>query len=216
MPLDDVLEAPDAEEAALRSVRRRGRWIILAMLGGVVARETLSGHTVLLTQVPEVVRWLSYACGLLLGGIIVRLKLLLAPTGPVVKRYAALIAAIALSIVTCSYLGRWVFELSAFSVMPIRTHEIEAKISHVTGGKSRPRASLIAVPGGREADAFITNDLYYRLGAIRPPLWSLSDSDKHFCVTLRAQQGRWAAVRAEVPALWDDGLDSYHNCRSRI
>ena len=120
---------------------------------------------------------------------------------------------IPISILLCSYLGRWVFELAAFADVSSATHELEARISEVNRGKPPAHASVIALPDGRDVDVLITDDLYHRLAAIRPPLWSLSAADKHFCLTLQAQHGHWAAVRAIVPALWDDGLNDYHDCR---
>jgi len=179
----------------------------------VVARETLGGRTVLLTEMPTPIKYVACLAGLVLG-CVVGTKLFqkgVKISGKFKATYVA-IAVIALGVVTFSYLARWAFEIASFADLQAETQPTQVKIMEVRGGKSGTFAEVRAFPDSREIDVSITNNLWAELASIRPPLWSRAYSDENFCLKLPLQHGRWGAVRAFVPALWDDGLNDYEYC----
>lgn len=191
------------------------RWVVLVMLGTALAGPMLSARTTLLTETPEFIHWPSYLAGLFLGGLFARLLIALPSTQPWKKPFAIVGVSIILT-VACSFLGRLAFEIAAFANEPGLTYELEAPISGVQAGRSRPRAYVVALPSGGEIDILISNDVYEQLASIRPPLWSLPPTKEPFCLTLKAQRGRWGAVRALVPAIWEHGVDRFHICGTHV
>src|SRR5437899_3081322 len=103
-----------ADGEGLKSARRILRWIILAILAAFIARETLAARTVLLTEMPILLKGIAYLAGLILGGILAYLiiKFGIGSERPFRTIFGA-IAGIPLSILACSYLSRFAFELAA-------------------------------------------------------------------------------------------------------
>jgi hypothetical protein len=155
--------------------------------------------------------------GLILGGILAYLiiKFGIGSERPFRTIFGA-IAGIPLSILACSYLSRFAFELAAFIGLGAQKQNEEVRIVDVmTKGKSWGyRAEAQAFPDGRTVYVFVTAEMYDQLQSTRPPLWCQAYSDDKLCFTLPVEHGRWGAIRAEVPALWDGGLSEYQQCRT--
>jgi hypothetical protein len=203
------------DDQDVKSARQFCRRILLFTLAALVVREILAGRTVLLTELPIPIKWASYLVGLALGGILARKLITIAKSqDQIFKGAIVAVALIPLSVVTSSYLGRWIFEVAAFANSTVPKHDMEVRIMEILpkGRSWGYRAQAMAYPDSREIDIFVTGRLYDRLIAIRPPLWRRTYFQQEFCFTLPVERGRWRAVRADVPALWDDGLHDYHKC----
>lgn len=197
-----------------KSVLRFFAWTMLLPLLLVVARETVGGHTVLLRPVPQWVSMLCYAIGLLVGLLLARKFWVIRNAVPQSTAKVAFVSAVMvpLAVVTATYLGRWAFELAAFTGGATDRHKIELRIMGILDGKSGKFVYLRSSATDREIRVKITKTLYVELAAIRPPLWSLRFASEPYCIALESEFGRWGAQRARVPASWDAGLTDYHTC----
>lgn len=217
MECEQVQPSAATDDKAVKSARRFFEWTLGLPLTAVVARETLGGRTVLLTEMPTPLKWVAYLAGFAFGCVVA--QILVQRGVKTVGRFKAIYAAIALialSIVTSSYLGRWVFEMASFADVGTNKRATQVKIMEVRGGKSGTFAKAMIFPDGRAVDVPITNDLYADLAAIRPPLWSRTYLEEQFCLTMPLQHGRWGAIRAYIPARWDDGLSHFEKCHGPI
>ncbi|WP_219892914.1 hypothetical protein [Aquisediminimonas profunda] len=205
------------DEDQEKSARRFVGWAMGLPFVAFVARETFGGRTTLLTELPTPLQWVACLAGLALGGVVAQiLAQRSAKTFGRSKAIFAAISLIALSVVTFSYLGRWAFELASFANLETEIQSAQVRIMGVRTGKSGTFAAARLFPDGREVDVPITNELYADLAATRPPLWSKTYSEELFCLTLPQQNGRWGAIRAYVPARWDDGLSHFEDCHRQI
>ena len=187
---------------------------ILLPLVLVFARETIAGDTVLLYPAPVSVTVISYAVGLLVGGVLLRyIWAVRRVRGMSVARGIFVsIFIVSLALATFAYLGRWAFELTAFSGIQTTSQQAILKITGIRGGKSGTFVELRSSMNGREIDAKATPELWAGLAAIRPPLWSLDFQEQPYCVQLTTEKGRWGIERARVPRRWENGLNAYKNC----
>ncbi len=214
MANDAVEQSANPDSADWRSARRYVVWMIMLPLCLVVARDTIGGDTVLLREAPVSVTYVSYAAGLLIGFVLARMfwTMRRAPGRSISQVIVSSIFIVPLAIVTTTYLGRWAFEVAAFSGAHRVSQQIELKIVGVRGGKSGTFVNLRSAAADREIDAKITSELYSELAAIRPPLWSLEYAEEPFCMALIGEYGRWGAARAYVPVRWKTGLSAFHVC----
>lgn len=130
------------------------------------------------------------------------------------KKYFVAFMIVPLSMITFSYLGRWLYELAAFTNVEPDSNLTQVKVMDAAL-KSRSagyRLSAKTSPEGREFTVFVTDRVHSEIAAIRPPLWKVDYEDQPFCLELPLEQGRWGAVRALVPAVWDSGVDAYRIC----
>lgn len=178
----------------------------------------MTGETALITNTPALIKLFAWAVGLLLGGLLAYTFWRIASDRGFVGEFSGaktifLCAAIIPgAIVTSSYLARWAFESAAFTGLEHKVESSRIKLMGVQGGKSGTFALLKAFPHGREFKAVISEGLYVRLAAIRPPLWKLRYGENPFCMTLPIEHGRWGTIRAFIPARLADGLNTYGEC----
>lgn len=213
----DIERSRVAGETSLKFERRLFIYALILPLLLAFSRE-MTGETALITSIPALVKLLAWGLGLLLGGLLaytfwrVGSKRGFVADFSVAKTIFLSAAIVPGAIVTSSYLARWAFESAAFTGLE---HEVESsriKLMGVQGGKSGTFALLKAFPDGREFKAVISEDLYVRLAAIRPPLWKLKYGENPFCMTLPIEHGRWGTIRAYIPARFADGLNTYGEC----
>ncbi len=204
-----------------KASRRSPSWTVLILLALIFLREIFDGGTVLLRQEPEYLRLISYAAGFILGISVGRKVWILTNTAPmsklkIVKEAFYFTACVVFGVVIASYLGRWAFELAAFSGHESVSRPIELRITGLVSGKSGTSVHLMSSADGREITVRATSGLFDDLVVIRPPLSLWKFDNQPYCITLRSEIGRWHALRAHVPKLWQKGLNEYHLCKKAM
>lgn len=212
-----IAASAHVDDTQIKSTRRFFAWTLGLPFLGFVARETLGAKTVLLTNMPTSYQWVAYSIGLLVG--IAAARVVWREGVKTASRFRTAYAAITLivlSVVTASYLGRWAYEIAAFVNLDSQARAGQVKIMQVRSAKSGAFAEVKISSLDRAADVQIANDLYADLAAIRPPLWSKTYDEESVCLTLPLQNGRWGAIRAFIPARWENGLNQDSECRAHI
>lgn len=219
MELDTGKSPSSGEQSYVRSTKGSLRLIILSTLFAVLMREIVAARTVLLTEIPLTLKLVFGAIGFAIGCV---LSWQMSKQGggldrPSLKNAILKIFFPVLGIFTYTYLGRWMFEIFAFANTPLSQSAAEIRITDaVPKGKSWGyRLDGMAFEDGREIEIFVTRDLHDRMEAIQPRLWTRPYVEQQFCITLQVDQGRWGALRAHVPALWDDAVSAYSRCRDQ-
>lgn len=202
-------------EEELRLGRKYIAWPLLCVLGLLFLREAISARTVLVNHVPIVWAWAACTMGLIFG-LAVAFQSLSRPLPGQSKMKRALVAVyiVPMLVFAASYLGRWIFEIAAFVGTDANTKSAQVKImqANIKSRSAGYRVTVKAIPDGREFNVFVIEQINREIGAIRPPLWRLDYADQKYCVSLPLEYGRWGVIRAQVPALWDEPIDTYVQC----
>jgi hypothetical protein len=199
----------------LRLGRKYIAWPLLCVLGLLFLREATSARTVLVSHVPIAWTWAACTMGLIFG-LAVAFQFLSLPLKGLSKMKRALVAVhiVPMLVFATSYLGRWIYEIAAFVGSDTKTKSAQVKImqANISSRSAGHRVIVKAIPDGREFNVFVIEQINREMGAIRPPLWRLDYAEQKYCVSLPLEYGRWGVIRAQVPAMWDEPIDTYVQC----
>lgn len=207
--LEDSNFYSDTDE---KSSRIRWRYALFA-LAIFMTREVIGARTVLITPVPP---FFTYTVCAIITIIYITLSIFYYTNKNSKFSHESNIILFVIIILFSLYLSRWVYELAAFREQNGFLQSEKFVITGVSPGTRSlgHRVHGKTTPEGREIDIFVTKDIHDELGAIRPPIWSLTSSDEQFCIVLLVEKGKWGTERAHIPALWDSGINKYESCRS--
>jgi hypothetical protein len=182
--------------------------IVLTTISLVALREALSGRTVLASPAPFLV-YIAAATVAIFILILIFLSMfrISKVIGSKRKLLVLILVSVPMLLLGCTYLARWFFELAAFAGRDRAAVIVEAPILY-TSLRSRslfPRVYVKPTPNGRTIDVRITRETWERLRS--------NGSATGSCIKLTLETGRWEAVRAVVPALWDNGMSKLRRCR---